>query len=88
MAKEKRDIPAAPDGPPADRVDPLAMTVAQAAKILSAVGVGRVTEDMIRRHIAAGAPTAADGRINLVHYAAWLNARAAKDPQGAGDHAA
>ncbi len=55
------------------RIDPAAMTVAQAAKVLSAVGNGPVTEDMVRRHIAAGAPTAGDGRIKLVHYAAWLN---------------
>ena len=63
---------------PAGRIDPQAMTVAQAAKVLSAVGGGRVTEEMIRRHIEAGAPVTAppDGhgvRINLVHYAAWLN---------------
>ena len=59
-------------------VDPAALTVAQAAKVLSAVGNGPVTEDMLRRHIAAGAPTTAAGRINLVHYAAWLN----KDSSG------
>jgi len=57
----------------AGRIDPAALTVAQAAKVLSAVGNGPVTEDMLRRHIAAGAPTTADGHINLVHYAAWLN---------------
>lgn len=62
----------------AGRVDPLAMTVAQASKVLSAVGNGPVTEEMLRRHIAAGASTTADGRINLVHYAAWLN----KDEHG------
>lgn len=55
------------------RMDPAALTVAQAAKVLSAVSSGAVREDMLRRHIAAGAPTTADGRINLVHYAAWLN---------------
>ena len=49
------------------------MTVAQAAKVLSAVGNAPVTEEAIRRHIASGAPTTADDRINLVHYAAWLN---------------
>ena len=54
-------------------INPAALTVAQAAKILSAVGNGPVTEEMIRGHIAAGAPKTADGRINLVHYAAWLN---------------
>ena len=64
----ERSAPAAPG-----RINPAALTVAQAAKVLSAVGNGPVTEDMLRRHIAAGAPTTADGRINLVHYAAWLN---------------
>jgi hypothetical protein len=54
-------------------INPAALTPAQAAKVLSAVGNGPVTEEMIRRHIAAGAPTTADGRINLVHYAAWLS---------------
>lgn len=77
------------------RIDPAAMTVAQAAKVLSAVGVGTLTEEMIRRHIAAGAPTTSDGRINLVHYGAWVNLpadnadqRAGERPDGAGPHGA
>jgi predicted transcriptional regulator len=41
-------------------MDPAALTVAQAAKLL---GVG---EQAIRDHVAAGAPSAADGTINLV----------------------
>ena len=49
-------------------VDPTALTVAQAAQLLG------ISEDMIRSDIDAGAPVGADGRINLVHYAAWLNA--------------
>jgi hypothetical protein len=87
---KSREIPAAPVDPRADRIDPLAMTVAQAAKVLSAVGVGTVTEELIRRHVAAGAPATADGRINLVHYAAWLNltadpsAVASAEPEGSG----
>ena len=40
---------------------------------LLARGGGRVTTDMIKADIAAGAPTNADGTVNLVHYAAWLN---------------
>ena len=71
MAIEKETGQISGDGG-ADRIDPTAMTVAQAAKVLSAVGTGPVTEEMLRRHIAAGAPVAADGQINLVHYAAWL----------------
>jgi len=30
-----------------------------------------VTADMLKADIDAGAPTNADGSINLVHYAAW-----------------
>jgi hypothetical protein len=30
--------------------------------------------DRVRRHVAEGAPTNANGSINLIHYAAWLNA--------------
>ena len=67
----------------AGRIDPQAMTVTQAAKVLSAVGGGRVTEEMIRRHVEAGAPVAADGRINLVHYAAWLNKDTDREDDGA-----
>ena len=82
------------------RIDPLAMTVAQAAKVLSAVGVGAVTEKLIRRHIASGAPatSAPDRRgvrINLVQYAAWLNLPAdhagqkmGKGSEGVGGHGA
>jgi hypothetical protein len=31
-----------------------------------------VTEAVLRDDIEAGAPTNADGTLNLVHYAAWL----------------
>ena len=55
------------------KINPLAMTVTEAARILSAVGVSRITEQVLKKHIANGAPTNADGRINLVHYAGWLN---------------
>jgi len=49
-----------------------ALTVAQAAKVLSAAGGRRITEEMLRADIDAGAPVNPDGRVNLVHYAAWL----------------
>ena len=49
-----------------------ALTPAQAAKILAAAGSRRITEVMVRADIDAGAPTNADGTVNLVHYAAWL----------------
>jgi len=53
-------------------VNPAALTVGQAAKVLTAVGSRHATAETIRRHIEAGAPTTADGRLNLVHYLAWL----------------
>ncbi len=58
--------------PAGERIDPLAMTVAQATKVLSAVSGERISEEMIRADVEAGAPVTADGRINLVYYAAWL----------------
>lgn len=32
--------------------------------------------DAVRRHIEQGAPISRDGTMNLIHYAAWLNAEA------------
>jgi len=49
--------------------DPAALTVAQLARLLG------LAESKVGEHIAAGAPTAADGSVNLVHYTAWLNRR-------------
>jgi len=54
-----------------------ALTAAQTAKILAAAGQRRITEVMVKADIEAGAPTNADGTINLVHYAAWLAREAA-----------
>ena len=58
------------DGMP--RLNPAAMTVEDAAKLLTKAGGVRVTEAHIRKDIEANAPTNADGTINLVQYAAWL----------------
>jgi len=49
------------------RFDPAALTVEQLARLLV------VPAEKIRIHVAAGVPVTAGGRINLVHYAAWLN---------------
>ena len=57
------------------RLNPAALGVADAARVLTRIGgVGGkpVTEEMLRTDIDAGAPTNANGSINLVHYAAWL----------------
>ena len=53
-------------------LNPAALSVEDAAKVLSRVGGKPVTADMLEADINAGAPTNADGTINLVHYAAWL----------------
>ncbi|MBI1338077.1 MAG: hypothetical protein GC164_14110 [Phycisphaera sp.] len=49
--------------------DPAALSVAHLARLLA------LPEDKVLKHIAAGAPSAADGTINLVRYVAWLNRR-------------
>lgn len=54
------------------QLNPLALTVEQAARLLSAAGPKPVTADMVRDDIDDGAPTNGDGTLNLVHYAAWL----------------
>ena len=54
------------------RLNPAALGVADAARVLSRIGGKPITEEMLRADIDAGAPTNANGTINLVHYAAWL----------------
>ncbi len=54
------------------RLNPAAMPVADAARVLTRLGGKPVTDAMLRVDIDAGAPTNADGSVNLVHYAAWL----------------
>ena len=49
-----------------------ALSVQDAARLLTAVGGTPVSEEMIELDIADGAPTNANGTIHLVHYAAWL----------------
>jgi hypothetical protein len=51
---------------------PQALSLEDVARILTASGWKPVTVDMIRDDIDDGAPTNADGTINLIHYAAWL----------------
>ena len=54
------------------RLNPAALGVADAARVLTRMGSKPVTDEMLRADIDAGAPTNASGTINLVHYAAWL----------------
>ena len=53
-------------------LSPTALSVADAARLLTKVGSQPVSEQMIDADVANGAPTNADGTINLVHYGAWL----------------
>jgi hypothetical protein len=54
------------------RIDPTRLTPDQAAKLLSAAGNARIPAEQIAADLEAGAPTNADGTVNLVHYAAWI----------------
>ena len=54
-----------------ERVNPAALPVEDAARALG------LSVETVRADIAAGAPTNADGTMNLVHYAAWLNGKIA-----------
>ncbi|MBX3404555.1 MAG: hypothetical protein KF699_14180 [Phycisphaeraceae bacterium] len=66
--------PRVPDaaGQGMSRLNPAALPVADAARVLTRLGGKSVTEEMLRADIDANASTNADGTLNLVHYAAWL----------------
>ncbi|QOJ04319.1 MAG: hypothetical protein HRU71_12845 [Planctomycetia bacterium] len=55
-----------------NRLNPSALSIADAARLLTAAGGQLVTAEMIQSDVDAGAPANADGTINLIHYAAWL----------------
>jgi len=50
-------------------LDLAALSLTDAARLLA------VSEETLKKHAEAGAPIGPDGRVNLVHYAAWLNQR-------------
>ena len=57
-------------------LSPSALTTKDAAKALG------LAEDMLKKDVAAGAPTNPDGTINIIHYAAWLNRMAKEEADG------
>ncbi len=61
------------------RLNPAALPLADAARLLSRASGTAITEAMLRRDIDAGAPTNADGTLNLVPFAAWLVKQAASE---------
>ncbi len=68
---------AEPDG----KLNPAALPLPDAARLLSAAGGQRITLDMLEADRVVGAPANADGTLNLVHYAAWL----VREMSGRGD---
>jgi len=54
------------------RLSPTALSLNDAAKLLTKAAGQSITVEMLEADIAAGAPVNADGTLNLVHYAAWL----------------
>jgi len=60
------------DSPTSAKVNPLSLSVEEAARMLSAAGQKRVTPEQVQADVDAGAPVGRDGRINLVNYTAWL----------------
>jgi hypothetical protein len=54
------------------RLSPTALPLDDAAKLLSKAGGQPISVAELEADVAAGAPTNADGTLNLVHYAAWL----------------
>lgn len=54
------------------KLNPTALPLADAARLLSAVGGQVVTAEMLQADVAAGAPANDDGTLNVAHYAAWL----------------
>lgn len=56
-----------PDDAPNGPLNPSAVPLEQLARMLG------LPTDHLCRHVAEGAPTNANGSINLIHYAAWLN---------------
>jgi hypothetical protein len=57
-----------PTGP----VDPTRLSVEQAARLLTSAYRQQIPASNINADIEAGAPTNADGTLNLVYYTAWL----------------
>ena len=54
------------------QVNPSSLSVEDISRLLSAAGGKRIAPEEIQADVGAGAPIGRDGRLNLVHYAAWL----------------
>lgn len=58
--------------PPTQAVDPTSLSIEDMSRLLSGAGGRKITVEQIQADIDAGAPTGRDGRMNLIHYTAWL----------------
>lgn len=67
--------PQPPESGEESPLNPAAVPVEQLARMLG------LPMDDLCQHVAQGAPTNANGTINVVHYAAWLNAPGANTGQ-------
>ena len=66
-------MPTSPSpGPAPQAINPNSLSIEEIARLLSAAGGRKVSPEQVKADIEAGAPAGADGRMNLVHYAAWL----------------
>ena len=54
-------------------LDPKALSLADAARVLSRASGRTVAEEMLREAVAAGLPLKANDRIDIFVLAAWLN---------------
>lgn len=54
------------------KVSLAALTLEQAEKLIRKSGSSTMTQEVLKKHIHMGAPTNADGTINILHYVAWL----------------
>lgn len=70
MPRELRPTPPGPTSRPT--LDPTAIAVEDAARLLGAAAGQHVSVEMVLADIDAGAPVNGDGSFNLIHYAAWI----------------
>jgi hypothetical protein len=69
---EAKNMPENPNPDTPGRIDPTALTLEDAARLLTRAGGEPITVDMLLADRDAGAPANGDGTLNLIHYAAWL----------------
>lgn len=66
------------ESPEKQPLNPAAISLIDAAKVLSKTGGKAVDAEMLEEDLSEGAPQNPDGTINLMNYAAWLVKEMAK----------